>query len=119
MPDGPDKIIWGKEQMDEFQQTYQASDAILKILMSPTPFIGPDRPQKRDNHSNSNFKYEGDIIREFIMGDQNTFFVCRDRHWQYVFIHLKTGTDELACGPASDEYAGGWKKMKYIQNMSI
>jgi alkaline phosphatase D len=110
MPDGPDKTIWGKEQIDWFQQTYKASDATFKILISPTPIMGPDRPQKRDNHSNSNFKYEGDLIRRFIQGDKNTFVVCGDRHWQYVSKHLTTGTYEFACGPASDEHAGGWKK---------
>lgn len=47
MPDGPDKTIWGKEQMAWFKETYKSSDATFKILISPTPIIGPDRPQKR------------------------------------------------------------------------
>jgi len=110
MPDGPDKTIWGKEQMAWFKETYKSSDATFKILISPTPIIGPDRPQKKDNHANSNFIFEGDEIRGFIQGDKNTFVVCGDRHWQYVSKHLKTGTYEFACGPASDEHAGGWKK---------
>jgi alkaline phosphatase D len=110
MPDGIDKTIWGKEQLSWFKDTYKASDATFKILISPTPIIGPDRPQKRDNHANSNFKFEGDEIRGFIQGDKNTFVVCGDRHWQYVSKHLTTGTYEFACGPASDEHAGGWKK---------
>ena len=110
MPDGPNKTIWGKEQMAWFQETYKASNATFKILISPTPIIGPDRPQKKDNHANSNFTFEGDQIRGFIAGDKNTFVVCGDRHWQYVSRHLKTGTYEFACGPASDEHAGGWKK---------
>ena len=110
MPDGPDKTIWGREQMEWFMKTYEASDATFKVLISPTPIIGPDRPQKRDNHSNVNFSVEGDKIRNFIAGHVNTFFVCGDRHWQYVSKHAKTGSYEFACGPASNEHAGGWKK---------
>jgi alkaline phosphatase D len=108
--DGPDKTIWGKEQMNWFKETYQSSDATFKILISPTPIIGPDRPQKKDNHSNKGFSYEGDMIRNFIAGHENTFIICGDRHWQYVSQHKKTGTYEFACGPASNEHAGGWKK---------
>lgn len=108
--DGPEKTIWGSEQMNWFKETYRQSDATFKILISPTPIIGPDRPQKKDNHSNSNYLFEGDMIRNFIAGDLNTFVVCGDRHWQYVSKHKKTGTYEFACGPASDEHAGGWKK---------
>jgi len=110
MPDGPEKTIWGKEQMEWFKKTYGASDATFKILISPTPILGPDRPQKRDNHSNKNFSFEGDLIRNFVAGHANTFFVCGDRHWQYVSKHAKTGSYEFACGPASNEHAGGWKK---------
>ena len=75
MPDGPDKTNWGKEHVDWFQQTYKASYVTFKILISPTPIMRPYRPQKRDNYSNSNFKYEGDLIHGFIQGEKNTFVV--------------------------------------------
>jgi alkaline phosphatase D len=110
LPDGPAKTIWGPEQMAWFKKTYQESDATFKVLISPTPIIGPDRPQKKDNHSNSNYKFEGDAIRNLIAPDKNTFVVCGDRHWQYISKHASTGTYEFACGPGSDEHAGGWKE---------
>jgi len=110
LPDGPAKTIWGPEQMAWFKETYAQSDATFKVLISPTPIIGPDRPQKKDNHSNSNYKFEGDVIRNLIAPDKNTFVVCGDRHWQYISKHSKIGTYEFACGPGSDEHAGGWKK---------
>ena len=110
LPDGPAKTIWGPDQMAWFKETYAQSDATFKVLISPTPIIGPDRPQKKDNHSNSNYKFEGDEIRSLIAPDKNTFVICGDRHWQYVSKHGKTGTYEFACGPGSDEHAGGWKK---------
>ena len=110
LPDGPDKTIWGIEQMKWFKETYQSSDATFKILISATPIIGPDRPQKKDNHSNKSFSYEGDMIRNLIAGHENTIIICGDRHWQYVSQHRQTGTYEFACGPASNEHAGGWKK---------
>ena len=43
MPDGPDKTIWGEEQKQWFFETVEASDATFRILISPTPLVGPDR----------------------------------------------------------------------------
>jgi len=108
--DGPGKTIWGKEQMDWFQETFSASDATFRILISPSPVVGPDRPQKRDNHANSGFAYEGSVIRNFLATHKNVFIVCGDRHWQYVSQDQSTGLMEFSCGPASNEHAGGWNK---------
>ncbi|HEX5025976.1 MAG TPA: alkaline phosphatase D family protein [Agriterribacter sp.] len=110
MQDGPGKTIWGREQMDWFQRTLHASDATYRVLISATPIIGPDRPQKMDNHANAGFAYEGAVIRKFMAGHKNVFIVCGDRHWQYVSQDGPTGLMEFSCGPASNEHAGGWKK---------
>ncbi len=112
MPDGPDKTIWGKEQKAWFKQTVQESDATFRILCSPTPIVGPDRTNKHDNHSNKDFKHEGDELREFISRQKNMYIICGDRHWQYVSVGAKTGVREYSCGPASDEHAGGWSNDK-------
>lgn len=65
MPDGPNKTIWGREQKQWLMRTMQASNAIFKVLISPTPIVGPDRPNKRDNHANRAFQTEGDEIRRW------------------------------------------------------
>ena len=65
-PDGPDKTIWGAEQKQWLKDTLLASDADWKVLVSPTPIVGPDRGNKHDNHSNDNFTHEGDEFRNFI-----------------------------------------------------
>jgi alkaline phosphatase D len=109
MPDGPEKSIWGKEQKAWFFQTVKASDAAFKILISPTPVVGPDRGQKKDNHANIGFKHEGDEIRKFIAAQRNLFVACGDRHWQYVSVDAETGVKEFSCGPTSDKHAGGWR----------
>ncbi len=109
-PDGPDKTIWGKEQMAWFKQSFEASDATYRILITPTPIVGPDRPQKKDNHANSGFAYEGNEIKQFLADKKNVFIACGDRHWQYASKDLKLGLREFACGPASNEHAEGWKK---------
>ncbi len=109
-PDGPEKTIWGKEQKEWFKRTVKESDATFRILISPTPLVGPDRDNKRDNHSNKVFKHEGDELREFISQQKNLVVICGDRHWQYMSIHPKTKVREYSCGPASDKHAGGWKK---------
>jgi alkaline phosphatase D len=108
-PDGPDKTIWGKEQKDWLFSTVEHSDATFKILISPTPIVGPDRLTKHDNHSNKDFAYEGNEVRNFIAGQKNMFVVCGDRHWQYVSKDKETGIKEFSCGPASNEHAGGWR----------
>lgn len=108
-PDGPDKSIWGPEQKRWLKQSLLASDADWKVLLSPTPLVGPDRPTKHDNHSNVTFAHEGREIRAWIRdhGLDNLFVVCGDRHWQYHSVHPETGLHEFGCGPASDEHAGG------------
>ena len=106
--DGPGKTIWGKEQMEWFKETVKASDATFRVVISPTPIVGPDRTNKNDNHSNKGFTYEGDRLRDFIASQKNTVTACGDRHWQYVSVDPKTKVREYSCGPISDEHAGGW-----------
>jgi len=107
-PDGQEKSIWGKEQIEWFKKTVEASDATFKILSSPTPVVGPDRAKgKTDNHSNTAFKTEGDWLRKYL-SDQKMFVINGDRHWQYVSVDPGTGLMEFSQGPSSDSHAQGW-----------
>lgn len=108
-PDGPEKSIWGKEQRDWLMQSILDSDADFKVLISPTPIVGPDRARKADNHANDAFTYEGNLFRNWTAEQKltNFFVCCGDRHWQYVSIDPRTKLREFSCGPASDEHAGG------------
>ena len=110
MPDGPDKTIWGAEQIAWFKRTVGQSDATFRVLLSPTPLVGPDREGKKDNHSNANFKYEGDMLRKFISEQKNMVVVCGDRHWQYVTADDATGLREYSTGPTSNVHAGGFRE---------
>ena len=110
VPDRPGKTIWGVEQKAWFKKTITESDATYRVLVSPTPIVGPDRASKHDNHSNKDFQHEGDELRAFIAKQKNMVVVCGDRHWQYMSIHPKTGVREYSCGPASNQHAGGWKQ---------
>jgi len=117
MPDGPDKTIWGAEQKAWFKRTVKASDATFKVLISPTPVVGPDRKSKHDNHSNADFAHEGNELRQFIASQKHMVVICGDRHWQYVSVDPKTGVREYSCGPASNEHAGGWSNdQRYPQH---
>ncbi|HUG93474.1 MAG TPA: alkaline phosphatase D family protein [Planctomycetaceae bacterium] len=109
-PDGPDKLIWGREQRAWLKRTILESDADFKVLISPTPIVGPDRPRgKADNHANDAFATAGNHFRNWTKetGLTNLFVCCGDRHWQYVSIDPATGLHEFSCGPASNEHAGG------------
>jgi len=109
MADGPEKTIWGPEQKAWFKRTVAESDATWKVLISPTPLVGPDRKNKNDNHANEGFMHEGNEIREWIQANvpENFFVLCGDRHWQYHSVHPETGVREFSVGAASDEHAGG------------
>ena len=107
-PDGPQKTIWGAEQKAWFKETVEASDATFRILISPTPLVGPDRDNKNDSHANAAFAFEGRELREFIAQQEGMIVICGDRHWQYISVDAETGVREYASGPASDEHAGGW-----------
>lgn len=84
---------WGKKQFDWLVRTLKASDAAFKIIISPTPVLGPDqnyhpeislRPLRRkaDNHVRR-FRAE---FAEFLAKLQeeeikNVYFVSGDRHF--------------------------------------
>ena len=107
MPDGPDKSLWGAEQRAWLQRTLRASDATWKILISPTPMVGPDDAKKIDNHADlEGFRHEADEFFRWLEQNRISGFMtfCGDRHWQYHSIH-PSGVEEFACGALNDENA--------------
>ena len=114
-PDGPDKTIWGEKQKAWFKKTVTESDATFRILISPTPLVGPDRTNKSDNHSNKAFQTEGRELRRFIAKQKNMAVICGDRHWQYMSIHPDSKVREYSCGPVSDKHAGGWQQDDFVK----
>ena len=106
MQDGPKKTIWGTEQKQWLKKTLVESDAKFKILISPTPMVGPDDLRKTDNHCNiGGFEHERDEFFEFVktngLDQQNFFLVCGDRHWQYHAVD-PSGIEEFSCGALID-----------------
>jgi len=106
MKDGPAKSIWGKEQLAWLKSTLESSDAKYKLLVSPTPLVGPDDAYKIDNHTNPDgFRHERDEFIVWLKDKnliENGFYVlCGDRHWQYHAIH-PTGLEEFSCGALVD-----------------
>ena len=107
LPDGPEKTIWGAEQRQWLERTLTASDATYKLLISPTPMIGPDDLRKTDNHCDvGGFQHERDDFFKFLktngLDQQNFFIVCGDRHWQYHAVD-SSGFEEFSCGALIDE----------------
>lgn len=111
-PDGPQKTMWGADQIAWFMESVEASDATFRILISPTPLTGPTRNAgENDNHTNeAGFAHEGRLLREFIAEQTNMIVICGDRHYQYVIDDPETGIQEFATGPASNEHARGWNE---------
>jgi alkaline phosphatase D len=108
MPDGPDKTLLGAEQKKWLLETMRASDAAFRVLISPTPVVGPDRSNKNDNLANKAFTHEGNEVRAFLSKLPGTYVICGDRHWQYVSRDEASGLTEFSCGPGSDSHAEGF-----------
>jgi alkaline phosphatase/alkaline phosphatase D len=107
LPDGPGKSLWGTEQREWLQRTLKESDATFKILISPTPMVGPDDGYKKDNHANlKGFDHEGRAFFDWLQQnniDPNKFLIlCGDRHWKYHSIHPH-GFSEFSCGALNRE----------------
>ena len=103
MEDGPGKTIWGEEQYQWLTRTLKESDAAFKVLISPTPLVGPDDKRKTDNHTNiGGFRHERGRFFDFLkaegMLESGEFLVlCGDRHWQYHATH-PSGVQEFSSG---------------------
>jgi alkaline phosphatase/alkaline phosphatase D len=108
-PDGPDKTIWGQAQREWLERTLVDSDATFRIIVSPTPMIGPDDLRKKDNHADINgFRHERDSFFRWATDngllEKGLWFVCGDRHWQYHSIH-PSGFEEFSSGALVDANA--------------
>ena len=104
--DDAQKSIWGAEQKAWLKTSLLQSDAAYKLIISPTPMVGPDDASKRDNHVNPRgFKREGEEFFQWLIqqnfSQDSLFFVCGDRHWQYHAIH-PSGFAEFSCGALVD-----------------
>ncbi|WP_166825641.1 alkaline phosphatase D family protein [Thalassoroseus pseudoceratinae] len=107
MEDGPQKSLWGPVQKQWLQTTLKKSDATWKVLISPTPMVGPDSKNKKDNHANlGGFRHEADAFFRWLQDNEleNVMVFCGDRHWQYHSIH-PLGIEEFSCGALNDENA--------------
>ena len=116
MEDCPEKTLWGETQKAWLKQTLLESDATFKLLISPTPMIGPDDTvlpwphagqPKIDNHTNpSGFKHEGEAFFSWLgangLLDKNFYIICGDRHWKYHSIR-PDGFEEFSTGALVDQ----------------
>ena len=110
IPDGPEKTIFGEEQIDWLFKTLKESDATFKVIINANPILGPDRKNKNDNYANSKYSFEGDQIRGYLNQFDNVYLCNGDRHWQYVTHWPNTNLWEFSCGAGSDIHAGGWSQ---------
>ena len=106
MEDGPDKTLWGAEQLNWLKNSLLSSNATHKILISPTPMVGPDDAYKIDNHTNHRgFRREGREFFQWIkqrkLDQQGFAVICGDRHWQYHSVD-PSGVEEFSSGAICD-----------------
>ena len=102
--------ILGSSQLAWLERTVTESDATFRLVITPTPMIGPDRAAKDDNYANAGYAVEGAKIRRLLGRQPNLSVITGDRHWQYVTHDQATGLEEWSVGAASDVHAGGWNE---------
>jgi len=100
--------ILGVEQITWLERSLAASNATFRLVITPTPMVGPDRAAKDDNYSNTGYVVEGTRVRELLARYKNLTVITGDRHWQYVSRDATTSIEEWSVGAASDAHAGGW-----------
>lgn len=110
---------WGKKQWAWLTETLKSSDADFKIIISPTPVLGPDqdiypevslRPlkNKADNHVRR-FRREFQKFLEFLQREQlgNVYVVSGDRHFvwhsRYQTRDGQFTLHEFGSGPFADD----------------
>lgn len=102
--------ILGAKQLAWLEATLAASDATFRVVITPTPIVGPDRDNKDDNYANKGYVIEGTKVRALLARFSNLTVVTGDRHWQYVSRDKTTGIEEWSVGAATDAHAGGWSE---------
>jgi alkaline phosphatase D len=102
--------ILGAKQLAWLEATLAASDATFRVVITPTPIVGPDRDNKDDNYANKGYLIEGTKVRALLARFSNLTVVTGDRHWQYVSRDKTTGIEEWSVGAATDAHAGGWNE---------
>lgn len=119
MAKGPEKTMWGATQKAWLKRTLLESDAAFKLLISPTPLIGPDDIKKKgpsgaedDDYKRDNqagpygYSHERDEFFRWLLEhglhEKGFYIVCGDRHWQYHSISSE-GIEEFSCGAILDE----------------
>jgi alkaline phosphatase D len=105
-PDGPEKTLWGKEQREWLMKSILESDAVFKVLINPTPIVGPDNPDQEDNQADAAFGNESQMFRRWTLENRlDHLYICNgDRHWQYMSTDPETGLREFSVGPSSDKH---------------
>ena len=105
-PDGPDKTLWGAEQIAWLKQSMLASDANFLLLINDSPMISKWY-DKNDNHAEG-FRYEGDAFMKWVIdnGLKDRFYIiCGDKHWQHMFVDKNLKIAEFSVGTATDAHA--------------
>ncbi len=100
------KSMWGTKQLTWLKSTLKESDAAFKLIISPTPLIGPDDITSTDNHTNTGgFRSERDSLFLWLKNNgfrnNGLYIICGDLQWQYHSID-PSGFEEFSCGTMVD-----------------
>lgn len=118
-PDGPDKTLWGAEQLEWLKQSLAASDADFLVLFNDGPMISTWYA-KNDNHAEG-FQYERDAFMDWAVEQglsDRLYLICGDKHYQMMYVNPRWKVAEFCGGAATDAHATNDAKWQRIIDYS-
>lgn len=102
--------IWGRQQFEWLVSSLEESDAVFKVLISPTPVVGSGQKSHPDNHGCPPFTEERQAFFEEIQKRQveNLYIVCGDKHRKHHSRAKDYGIHEFCCGALSAKHGGNF-----------
>lgn len=94
-------VLLGHEQKAWLEKTLHASQAKVRIIICPTPVLGPVRQDNRDSHA-AGYHHEGTWLRQ-LLTKRNAIILTGNRPWQYASVDRERSIWEFGCGPAAPE----------------
>jgi len=103
-PDKTVNSIFQTEQINWLKTTLKQSTSSFKLVISPTPLVGPVESGINANQiSLVEFRSERDSLFQWLKNNgfrnNGLYFICGDVKWQYHSID-PAGFEEFSCGPA-------------------
>ena len=107
--DNKDKSLWGTSQAEWLQRSLVSSSTPFKIVVQPTPVLGPDLPGSSDSHAGTGgFRTERQAFLDHAKANklgERGLLILTGTDWQYHSV-AADGVEEISVGSLTSPLAG-------------